>query len=76
MFWKKRSFEDIKSEIFEAIGTNLNYKNNSILGIPGSYLDQESFYDDAPFLSNAPFISTMIANPNHIGCHTLNESED
>ena len=71
MFWKKRSFEDIKSEIFEAIGNNLNYKNNSILGIPGSYLDQESFYDDAPFLSDAPFISTMIANPNHIGCHTL-----
>jgi len=71
MFWKKRSFEDIKSEIFEAIGNNLNYKNNSILGIPGSYLDQESFYDDAPFLKDAPFISTMIANPNHIGCHTL-----
>lgn len=71
MFWKKRSFEDIKSEIFEAIGNNLNYKNNSILGIPGSYLDSESFYDDAPFLKDAPFISTMIANPNHIGCHTL-----
>ncbi len=71
MFWKKRSFEDIKSEIFEAIGNNLNYKHNSILGIPGSYLDSESFYDDAPFLKDAPFISTMIANPNHIGCHTL-----
>lgn len=71
MFWKKRSFEDIKTEIFEALGNNLNYKNNSILGIPGSYLDQEAFYDDAPFLNDAPFISTMIANPNHIGCHTL-----
>ncbi|MGB0428450.1 MAG: pyridoxal phosphate-dependent decarboxylase family protein [Flavobacteriales bacterium] len=71
MYWKKRSFEDVKTEIFEAIDINLNYKTNSILGLPGSYLDQESFYDDAPFLSNAPFISTMIANPNHIGCHTL-----
>jgi len=71
MFWKKQSFETIKSEIFEALGNNLNYKNNSILGLPGSYLDQEAFYDDAPFLSDAPFISTMIANPNHIGCHTL-----
>ena len=33
------------------------------------------FYDDAPFLKDAPFLSALIANPNHIGCHTLNESE-
>jgi glutamate/tyrosine decarboxylase-like PLP-dependent enzyme len=38
-------------------------------------LDPEVFYDDAPFLKDAPFLTALIANPNHIGCHTLNESE-
>lgn len=76
MNWKRRSFEDIKKEIFNALGNNLNYKTHPIMGIPGSYLDQESFYDDAPFLENAPFISTMIANPNHIGCHTLSSDSE
>ena len=33
------------------------------------------FYEDAPFLENAPFLSTLIANPNHIGCHTIGETE-
>lgn len=34
-------------------------------------MDELEFYDDAPFLEHAPFLRTMIANPNHIGCHTL-----
>ena len=45
------------------------------MGVPATYLDSEVFYDDAPFLENAPFLSTLIANPNHIGCHTLNGAE-
>ncbi|MEP2025246.1 aminotransferase class I/II-fold pyridoxal phosphate-dependent enzyme, partial [Reichenbachiella sp.] len=45
------------------------------IGLPASYLDPKVFYSDAPFLSEAPFMSTMVANPNHIGCHTLGDSE-
>lgn len=41
-------------------------------------MDTEQFYREADFLANAPYLSTLINNPNHIGCHTLTEdgSED
>ena len=45
------------------------------MGIPASYLDDKVFNQDASFLKDAPFISTLIQNPNHIGCHTLGKSE-
>jgi tyrosine decarboxylase/aspartate 1-decarboxylase len=71
MHWPRLSTQKIKSQIFEALSQNLNYRSEKILGIPGTYLDTEVFYDDAPFLKDAPFLSMFIANPNHIGCHTL-----
>lgn len=71
MNWPKLSTQAIKLRIFEALGKNLNYRSEHILGIPATYLDTEVFYDDAPFLKDAPFLSMLVANPNHIGCHTL-----
>lgn len=71
MNWPKLSTQAIKLRIFEALGKNLNYRSEYILGIPATYLDAEIFYDDAPFLKDAPFLSMLVANPNHIGCHTL-----
>jgi tyrosine decarboxylase / aspartate 1-decarboxylase len=71
MYWKKLSHEEIKKRIFDALQRNESYDHERILGIPGTYLDRETFYEDAPFLQDAPFLSTLIANPNHIGCHTL-----
>jgi len=75
MHWPKLSSDQIKKRVFEALNKNINYGKSPILGIPATYLDEEVFYDDAPFLENAPFLSTLIANPNHIGCHTLNNTE-
>jgi len=75
MHWKKLPFKTIKSRIFEALENNLNYKDEPILGLPATYLDQEQFYFNAPFLKDAPFLSTLISNPNHIGCHTYNKGE-
>ena len=75
MFWESYSHSKIKSIVFNALERNLDYRQNTVLGLPASFLDSEVFYDDAPFLKDAPFLSAMIANPNHIGCHTLNESE-
>jgi glutamate/tyrosine decarboxylase-like PLP-dependent enzyme len=75
MYWKKLSHEQIKERIFDALNNNLNYRSEAILGIPGTYLDAEGFYDDAPFLSEAPFLSALISNPNHIGCHTFEDGE-
>ena len=66
---------EIKARVFGALDQNVNYYNANILGIPASHLDNKVFYQDVPFLSNAPFLSTLIHNPNHIGCHTLGKSE-
>jgi len=75
MFWPKLSHQKVKEEIFKALGKNLNYRSEKILGIPATYLDQEQFYFDAPFLKDAAFISVLINNPNHIGCHTYQQGE-
>lgn len=74
-FWKKKSQEEIKSIIFNALEQNVNYDKENILGIPASYLDDKVFNQDTSFVKDAPFISTLIQNPNHIGCHTLGKSE-
>jgi len=75
MYWPKLTSDKIKTKVVDALNKNVNYRNSPILGVPATYLDSEVFYDDAPFLDNAPFLSTLIANPNHIGCHTINDGE-
>lgn len=72
MYWPKLTTDSIKKRVSDALSANINYRKSPILGLPASYLDPDVFYEDAPFLENAPFLSTLIANPNHIGCHTLN----
>lgn len=74
-YWKKKSQEEISEIIFEALGNNVDYHKQSIIGIPASYLDGQVFNKDANFVKDAPYISTLLQNPNHIGCHTLGESE-
>ena len=74
-FWIKRTDDEIKSTVFKALDNNINYLDKKIIGVPASYLDDKVFSNDAPFLKDAPFLSTLIKNPNHIGCHTLGTSE-
>lgn len=71
MKWNKLSRKEINLKVDEALSLNQSYYKSPILGIPGTFLDQQEFYHDAPFLENAPFLKTLISNPNHIGCHTL-----
>lgn len=75
MYWEKYSHNKIKKIVVEALEQNLDYRHKDVLGLPATYLDPQVFYSDAPFLKDAPFMQTMVANPNHIGCHTLTESE-
>ncbi|MDX1447073.1 MAG: hypothetical protein R3333_12865, partial [Lishizhenia sp.] len=74
-FWKKKSSEEIKDIVFTALEKNTNYDKTGVLGVPASYLDDEIFNQDASFLKDAPFMSVLVKNPNHIGCHTLGNSE-
>jgi len=73
--WKKLNRQQIRERVFDALNQNVNYYEEDILGVPASHLDSKVFYQHHPFLSDAPYISTLINNPNHIGCHTLGKSE-
>jgi glutamate/tyrosine decarboxylase-like PLP-dependent enzyme len=73
--WKKKSQEDIKTIVFDALNKNLNYDTQNVLGIPATYLDEDVFSQNEAFLKEAPFMSSLVKNPNHIGCHTFTASE-
>lgn len=75
MGWCKKTNEEIKKTVFDALAKNMNYAETSVLGIPASYLDKNVFSQDERFLKDAPFLSSLVRNPNHIGCHTLENSE-
>ncbi|HLW40445.1 MAG TPA: pyridoxal-dependent decarboxylase, partial [Brumimicrobium sp.] len=74
-YWEKKSFQKIKENVFSALENNVDYDKQHVLGIPASYLDTKVFNQDASFLQDAPFLTALIKNPNHIGVHTLGNSE-
>lgn len=74
-YWKKRSYKEQDEIITAALHKNINYRDFTPLGIPVSKLDPNVFYEHASFLEKAPLLRTYIQNPNHIGCHTLGQSE-
>ncbi|MFA6059166.1 MAG: pyridoxal-dependent decarboxylase [Taibaiella sp.] len=74
-YWKKLSHREQDRIITAALNRNVNYQDFIPLGIPVSKLDPNVFYEQASFLNEAPLLRTYIQNPNHIGCHTLGESE-
>lgn len=74
-YWKKLTNSEIKEKVNKALEQNVDYHERSILGIPASHLDENVFNMDPAYLNNAPFLKTMVDNPNHIGCHTMGESE-
>lgn len=73
--WKKLSQNEISDRIKNALSQNINFINGNIMGVPASYLDSRVFSQDVGFIKDAPYISTLLHNPNHIGCHTLGKSE-
>lgn len=74
-YWKKLTQAQINDRVTEALGQNVNFRERTVLGVPASRLDQKVFYDNPSLMENAPFLNTLLQNPNHIGCHTIGESE-
>lgn len=74
-YWKKLSQEERQKRIQKALEENVNFAKDTSLGYPASKLDGKVFNSDATFLKDAPTLQTYVANPNHIGCHTLGTSE-
>lgn len=73
--WRKLTHEEITSIVFEALEKNIDYRQRKALGVPASHLDERVFYNNPMLLQDAPFLSTLLRNPNHIGCHTMGDSE-
>ncbi len=74
MDWIAWPLERIERRVFEALAANRSYERDTVMGLPGSFLDRRVF-PPLPELARYPWLSTWMANPNHIGCHTLGESE-
>lgn len=75
-YWKKLTAKQIRDKVFEALDKNVDFENDLSIGIPASHLDSKVFFSQASFLDDAPYMNTMVHNPNHIGCHTVGESEE
>ncbi|AOW22070.1 pyridoxal phosphate-dependent decarboxylase family protein [Urechidicola croceus] len=75
IYWKKYSSKKLADKIDKSLQGNVDFSNDTALGYPASKLDENVFYHNAPFLKDAPLLKTFVANPNHIGCHTVGESE-
>ncbi len=74
-YWKKLTQQELQDRIENALRENVDFNRDTSLGYPASKLDNKVFYSDAPFLKDAPTLKTYVANPNHIGCHTVGSSE-
>ncbi len=75
MTWKKWSSQEMNQYIDQKLSENINFKDEVLLGVPASHLDERVFSQEDTRLHNAPFLKTLVANPNHIGCHTTGNSE-
>ncbi|NVK26544.1 MAG: aspartate aminotransferase family protein [Flavobacteriia bacterium] len=73
--WRKLTHEEITEHVFKALDQNIDYRKRKALGVPASHLDERVFYNNPMLLKDAPFLSTLLMNPNHIGCHTMGDSE-
>ncbi len=73
--WRKLTHEEISEKVFNALDVNIDYRKRKALGVPASHLDEKVFYNNPMLLKDAPFLSTLLRNPNHIGCHTMGDSE-
>lgn len=74
-YWQKLSKEEINRTVFDGLDKNVSFYDETILGVPASHLDATVFNRHKDFLGDKPFLTTLINNPNHIGCHTLDTSE-
>jgi glutamate/tyrosine decarboxylase-like PLP-dependent enzyme len=74
-YWKKLTHKEQDERITAALKSNVDYEHIVSLGIPVSKLDPKVFPEQASFLKDAPLLRSYVMNPNHIGCHTMGNSE-
>lgn len=74
MAWPALPPDEVARRVHAALDTNRSYRAHDILGLPGTLLDPKVFPAE-PEVMARPWLRTAVENPNHIGCHTLGDSE-
>jgi len=74
MSWPALSARQVRERVHAALDHNRSYLDHDILGLPGTLLDPKVF-PATPAVLARPWLRTAVENPNHIGCHTLGDSE-
>jgi len=74
MPWPPLSAQQVRERVHAALDENRSYRSHDILGLPGTLLDPKVF-PATPDILARPWLRTAVENPNHIGCHTLGDSE-
>lgn len=75
IYWKKLTPYEQEARVLKALNENINYTTRISLGVPASRLDPYVFHDKVGFLKDAPLLQAFVQNANHIGCHTMGQSE-
>lgn len=74
MYWPAMAEEELQARVQGALAHNRSYAGDDLLGLPGTFLDRRVFPATPEVLDRA-WLHTAVENPNHIGCHTLRDSE-
>ena len=80
MFWSAKEESEIVNEVRDALKKNERYSHSpdNLMGFPGTYLDSLLFrnipgLDESTSLLDV-FLHVLQENPNHIGCHSLDDT--
>ena len=73
-YWKKLGEKEIRQKIGAALEANVQFGESTCLGIPASSLD-ECLFGTPDRSPEGSLFQVYVQNPNHIGCHTLGDSE-
>lgn len=74
MAWSALPPAEVARRVHAALDNNRSYRAHDILGLPGTLLDPKVFPAEPEVIAR-PWLRTAVENPNHIGCHTLGDSE-
>jgi tyrosine decarboxylase / aspartate 1-decarboxylase len=72
--WNRLTKKEIQDSIGKALHTNISYRNNKIMGVPGSALSPHIITPE--LVQGDPMLSVMLENPNHIGCLTIEKESE
>ena len=76
LFWKKMFRDEIHKTIEAALAFNISFTRDKPLGYPVSAVDSMLFSPaEWRGMEGNQIMESFMANPNHIGCHTLKLSE-